>query len=267
MTGIFLTMFFVFGACIGSFLNVVILRLPAEEGLTGRSRCPACGRQLNWWELFPLLSFVFLGGKCSSCKAKISIRYFSVEFATAILFAACFIYLHPAGLAGYLMLAKFWLAVCVMVVVFVVDLEHFLILNRVVFPSALALGMLNLILDLVLHAHLFSAYSNFLGGLYAAVLAAAPFFLIWYFSRGKFMGFGDVKLVFLLGLLLGWPGVFVCLFAAIILGGISGGYLLLTTDKTLKSQLPFGTFLSLAAIFSLFFGEKLLRWYLSFLGF
>jgi prepilin signal peptidase PulO-like enzyme (type II secretory pathway) len=102
MNAVFLSMALVFGACVGSFLNVVILRLPKQQALTGRSHCPSCGHQLLWWELFPLVSFLALGGKCSSCKAKISYRYFIIELLTAVLFAACFLYLQPSQTAGTL---------------------------------------------------------------------------------------------------------------------------------------------------------------------
>ena len=267
MNAVFLSMALVFGACVGSFLNVVILRLPKQQALTGRSHCPSCGHQLLWWELFPLVSFLALGGKCSSCKAKISYRYFIIELLTAVLFAACFLYLQTSQTAGYLMLAKYWFLVAVMIVVFAVDLEHYLILDRVIFPSIVIAGVLNLALDFSSHSRVFSVSSGFLGGLLAAVLAALPFFLIWYFSGGKFMGFGDVKLAMLLGMLLGLSGVFVCLFVAVMLGGVVGCFLLFFAGKTLKSRLPFGTFLSFSAVFCLFFGDKLLHWYLSFLGF
>lgn len=267
MAVLFFILIIVFGACVGSFLNVVILRLPAGEKLTGRSHCPACHRQLNWWELFPLFSYLMLRGRCSFCKVKISSRYFAVELVVALLFAASFFYLRPAGLGGYLTLARYWLFVCAMVVVFAVDLENYLILDQVVLPAAVAAAALNLALDFALRRHLLSVDSFFLGGLFAAVLGAAPFFLIWYFSKGRFMGFGDVKLALLLGILLGWPQVYVCLFVAVILGGLVSVYLLLATSKTLKSQLPFGTFLSFSAILCMFYGERLLSWYLSFLGF
>ncbi|MDR3643040.1 MAG: prepilin peptidase [Candidatus Doudnabacteria bacterium] len=267
MTMLLSVLIFVFGACVGSFLNVAILRLPLGQKLNGRSHCPSCGRQLFWWELFPLASFVLLGGKCSSCKIKISSRYFIIELVAALLFAGSYLYLSPTGLAGYIMLAKYWFAAAVMIVVFVVDLEHYLILDRVVFPAVTVLALFNLALDFVQHRNLWSLSAGFSGGLVAAVLAALPFFLIWYFSKGKYMGFGDIKMILLMGIMLGWPVVFVSLFVAVILGGVVSVYLLMATSKTMKSQLPFGTFLSLSAVFCLFFGDKLLLWYLSFLGF
>ena len=267
MQTLLLTISFIYGACIGSFLNVVILRLPEGKRLNGRSHCPGCGHNLAWWELLPLLSFLALKGKCSSCGKKISSQYFIIELLTAALFMLSLMYLRPASPAIYILLLKYWLSISVLIVVFLVDFRHYLILDGVIFPGMVGAAVLNLVLDIVLRVPFLSVHSNFFGGIVGALAASSPFFLLWYFSRGRFMGFGDVKLALLLGLILGYPQVLVCLFLAVILGGAVSVVLLLATNKTLKSQIPFGTFLSLAAIFCLFYGGSLLHWYLAILGF
>ena len=126
---------------------------------------------------------------------------------------------------------------------------------------------LNLFLDILGHINILNLHSNFIGGSVAASCASLPFFGIWYFSSGKWMGFGDVKLALLLGVFLGFPNIFVGLMLAILSGGFLSIFLLTLTNKTLKSRLPFGTFLSFGSILALFYGDKLLTWYLSILGF
>lgn len=267
LQALLMVMSFVFGSIFGSFLNVVILRLPEEKTLQGRSKCFKCGHILSAFDLIPLLSYVFLLGKCRYCKARISPRYFVIEFLTGVLFALSFLLINPVSIAGLILLLKYFLVISALIVVFVIDLEHFLILDSVVFSSFSAAVVLNLVLDLVNHKTILSLHSNFIGGLAAAVFAALPFFLVWYFSAGKWMGFGDVKLALLLGVFLGFPNIFVGLMLAILSGGFLSIFLLTLTDKTLKSRLPFGTFLSFGSILTLFYGEKLLNWYLSILGF
>lgn len=260
-------MSFIFGNIAGSFLNVVILRLPRDEKLTGRSHCFNCRHNLQVLDLVPLFSYLFLLGKCRYCGRKISPRYFIIEFLTGLLFALCFWLVNPASVAGLILLLKDFIFIAAMLAVFMVDLEHFLILDSVIFPIGVIILILNLVLDFLGHNFLFSPHSNFLGGLIAAAGAALPFFLIWYFSQGRWMGFGDVKLALFLGLALGWPQVFVSLMLGVISGGLISAGLLIFTNNTLKSRLPFGTFLSFGALISLFYGDKLLSWYLGFLGF
>lgn len=265
---LFLTFFsFCFGAIIGSFLNVVILRLPNNKTLTGRSHCPECGRTLTVLELFPIFSYLIQRGRCKGCHLKISPRYWIVEIVTGLLFAAAFYYLMPTSFLSVVMLIKFWLVLAVLVVVFMIDLEHFLILDVVVFPAAAATLALNIILDLAFHIQILSAQSHFVSGLLGAFVLWLLFFLVWRMSFGKWLGFGDVKLAILLGLILGWPLIMVGFMIAVLLGGAVSLFLLIFSNKTLKSQIPFGTFLALGTVLALFYGDKLLSWYLAILGF
>ncbi len=256
---------FVFGAVVGSFLNVVILRLPQEQSLNGRSHCMRCGHNLGPLDLVPILSYLFLRAKCRYCKNKISPRYFFVETFCGILFALAFYHIHPADLAGLLGLIKIFSILSILVIVFVIDLEHFLILDSVIFPAAVWLSTLNLFSDILSRTNFLKG--NFLEGLLTGVGAALPFFCLWFFSRGRWMGFGDVKLALFLGLALGWPLTGVGIFLAFIIGGLVSFILLIFAKKSLKTHLPLGTFLALGSIFALFYGDQALKWYLSFLGF
>ncbi len=258
---------FCFGSIIGSFLNVIILRLPANQSLNGRSHCISCGHTLGVLDLAPLLSYLFLFGNCRYCKVKISPRYFILEAITGLLFAVSYYYIQPQNLVPAIQLLKYWIILAALVVIFVVDLEHFLILDEVIFPVSGAIFLLNIILDVCLKINIFSPHSNFLSGLIAAAVLWVFFYLVWFFSKGLWLGFGDVKLAILLGLALGWPLILVGFMLAILLGGVVSAFLLIFMGKNLKSQIPFGTFLALGTVLALFYGDKVLNWYLAILGF
>lgn len=235
--------FFILGLMVGSFLNCVIYRL--EQGksfLKGRSFCPNCKHQLSWQDLIPIFSFIILRGHCRYCQKKISIQYPLVEFFTGIIFVL--IYLLRSDLLGRSDLLIFNFVVsCFFIIIFVYDLKHYIIPDKVVFP---AIGI--------------ALIFNFLNIL-SAVGAAGFFFLIVLISRGKGMGIGDIKLAFLMGLFLGWPNIIVALFLAIFLGAIMGIGLIISGKKTLKSEVPFGPFLTIGVFLALFWGEKIINFY------
>ena len=258
---------FLFGSCIGSFLNVVILRLPENQKLTGRSRCPNCLNTLRPLELVPLFSYLFLLGKCRHCSYKISARYFIIELVTGALFVMSWWLIQPQNFFGSTLLIKDVFIISVLLAVFVIDLEHYIILDSIVFSAAFTVLVLNLILNLSARQPIFNIHSYFLSAIVGAAAAPLPFFLIWFFSKGRWMGFGDVKLAIFLGAALGWPLAAVGLMIAVFLGGIVSVALLMLTDKSLKSQLPFGTFLALGSVVTIFYGQTLLHWYLAILGF
>lgn len=254
----------VFGATIGSFLNVVIWRLPREQSLNGRSHCPHCNHQLNWYDLTPVMSYAIQGGKCRYCSAKISARYPIIEIATALLFAGAMRQFMPSSFnnwADWLYLVQAVIVIAVCVSVFVIDLEHFLILDKIVYP---AIGLM-IILAFSISAAT-GDFSTIIYSLLASTLAFIPFWLIWYVSRGRWMGFGDVKFVAFMGLALGIPGIFIGLFLAFTIGAAVGVGLILFRGKELGSKVPFGVFLSLATIITLFYGSQLWIGYWSMLG-
>jgi leader peptidase (prepilin peptidase) / N-methyltransferase len=243
---------FIFGLIIGSFLNCVIFRLEKEESfLKGRSYCPRCKKTLQAIDLIPILSFLILRGKCRYCHKKISKQYPLVELATAILFVLIFQYFGAGfNFAGLM----FSLAIfCFLIVIFVYDLKHFLIPDKIIYPA----------IALALVYHLFD-FKNLLFSFLPSALGGFVFFLIIFLiSRGKWLGFGDVKLVFLLGLFLGFPNFLVAFFLSFTIGAIIGIGLIVLERKKLKSEVPFAPFLVAGTLIAFFWGEKMLNWYLS----
>lgn len=257
----------VFGTVIGSFLNVVIWRMPRNVSLGGRSHCPNCKNQLSPIELFPLLSYLSTGGKCRQCKKPISARYPAIEALTGLLFVIAWLIIEPslAHPETILLFAKALVVVSAAIVIFVIDFEHFLILDRVLLVVGLMVLVLNLSLDLSM-AHTLSnslVISGLLGGLGAGLL----FFIVWFASKGKWMGFGDVKLVTLLGFIFGYAQMGILLLLSFWLGLVVSIILLVSRKANMSSKLPFGTFLSAATIIILFYGQPLLSWYLRLIGF
>lgn len=289
---------FLLGAIVGSFLNVVILRSEKGEKITGRSYCPHCHKKLSWWELIPILSFFILRGRCLKCKAKISWQYPLVEFFTGLVFVLIFwrfsqfnfflsALLGPALISNFLagFLLFLWLFYsAVLIVIFVYDLRQYLILDNV-----LTLGLIGALVFQVFYGFL-AAFNllkfyppsglNFLGpGFYlffkvpaylSPFLGALFYFLVLgllaYGTKGRAMGYGDPKLGLFLGLILGWPASVVALALSFLLGGLVGGLLISLKKKGLKSYLPFGPFLVLGCFLTIFFGDIILKGYLSLFG-
>ncbi len=256
----------VFGTLLGSFLNVVIWRLPREMGLGGRSHCPSCHKQLRSFELFPLLSYLSSGGKCRQCGKPISARYPAIEAITGLLFVIAWLVVQPhlGDIVSWIIFIKALVIISGMVVVFVVDLEHYLILDKVLLAIAIVVLPLQIVTDAIL-GHSF-ANSVVVNGVIGAVGAGGFFFLIWWLSKGKWMGLGDVKLVTLLGFVFGYGQMGVLLLLAFWLGMAVSLTLLASKKATMASKLPFGTFLSVCTVIMLFFGPSILQWYLTLIG-
>lgn len=232
------------GIVLGSFLNVLVLRYNTGRGVLGRSTCFSCGKNLEWYELVPVLSFLFLRGKCSVCQSKISIQYPLVEIISGLLFL--FSFRAAASIPEFVLLALIsylWLFVGVY------DMLHKMIPRSIVWSA----NLLSLIFVLLFHMEpLFS--------ILAAVLGTLPLFLIWFFSKGKAMGLGDSELFLGLGLLSGFAGVFSALAFSFWIGAlISLLYLGLTRLRgtsgrvTMKSEIPFGPFLILGSLLVIYF--------------
>jgi prepilin signal peptidase PulO-like enzyme (type II secretory pathway) len=242
---------FVLGACIGSFLNCYIYRLENKKSLKGRSFCPHCKHTLNWQDLFPVFSFLFLRGKCRYCKKKISWQYPVVELATGIIFLLIFNF----KFLSILNLAFLFYVASALIIIFVYDLKHYIIPDKVLFPAIIVTFLYRLFESFWIPA---SAGMTVL----AVIISAGFFFVIWLVSKGKWMGFGDVKLAVLMGLLLGLPNVLVALFLAFFFGAIIGVILMVLEKKNLKSEIPFGPFLIAGTFLALFWGPQIIQWYL-----
>jgi prepilin signal peptidase PulO-like enzyme (type II secretory pathway) len=247
-------LFAILGLVVGSFLNVCIDRLPQNKSIAyPPSHCEACQHKLAVKDLIPVFSYLRLRGRCRYCQASIPRKLMWVELATAVIFAL--LYWHY-GLSAELGVMAFY--ACLFIIIFVIDLEHSLILNKVVYPGMVA--------ALLLALYPWPWFSESIGMrvAYAALGGAAGFaifLLIAIVSRGG-MGWGDVKLAALIGLATGFPLVFVAIIMAAILGGIVAVALLVTKKRNRREMIPFGPFLALAAMVTLLWGSNILNWYL-----
>lgn len=253
-------LFFVLGLIIGSFLNVVILRLPREKSLAGRSGCPQCGRSLSAGDLVPVLSFVFLGGKCRGCREPISLRYPIIELITGLGFAGGALVFPPVSLVGILHFALFLVVFCVGLVTFVIDLEHYLILDVVTGFGVVSVLLLQIALDIATHHSLLGGGAT-RTALLGAILGVLPFLLLWFISKGKWLGFGDVKYMIFMGLSLGVSLVWVGMLLGFWIGALLSLPLLLFGKKKMSSKLPFGTFLVVGQLLAFLWGHDLIAWY------
>lgn len=253
LTLFFYLVIFLFGLAVGSFLNCIIYRLEANKSfLRGRSFCPHCKHILGWQDLIPIFSFIILKGKCRYCQQKISLQYPFVEFATGILFVLILNY----SLSN-LLIASYWLLVtCFLIIIFVYDLKHYIIPDKIVYPA------IGLALIFNFQFLIFNQFPIFQFSMLSAFGTAAFFLAIVLVSRGQWMGVGDIKLAFLMGLILSWPNILFALFSAFFLGAIIGIGLIISGKRTLKSEVPFGPFLVTGTFLSLFLGEKIINWYL-----
>jgi len=243
---------FIFGTLIGSFLNCLIYRLENKKGfVSGRSFCPKCKHKLAWYDLIPIFSFIFLKAKCRYCKKKISWQYPIVELATGLLFLSIINY--QLSIFNFINLAFLFFAFSLMLVIFIYDLKHFLIPDKIIYPLTV----------ITLFYLIINCQSLIINYLFAGIGAFLFFLFIYLISKGKWLGFGDVKLALFLGLFLGWPNIILSLFLSFFIGAIIGIGLMFFKDKGLKSQVPFAPFLILGSFITFFWGERLLNWYFS----
>jgi len=269
---------FLFGLAVGSFLNSVIFRLAASEeaslapmgrkqgksAFVGRSSCPKCAHALAWYDLIPLLSFVLLQGKCRYCKKQISWQYPIVEISTAavflLIFNAKFLISNQFLISNFLnfSLLYFWIIASFLIIIFVYDLKYYLIPDSVVY-SGIGVTFLYRVFEIWNFGN-WDLFWNLEFGIW--ILAPLFFLAIYLLSRGRWLGFGDVKLAILMGLFLGWPNILIALFCAFFLGALVGVSLVLSGKKAWKSQVPFGPFLIAGTFVALFWGKQLMDFYL-----
>ncbi len=257
MIFILTAVFFTLGLIIGSFLNVVILRLNTARSLGGRSACMSCQRNLEWYELVPFVSFIALRGRCRSCKTKISIQYPLVELLAGALFAL--LYLRFSSLGGpalggqvffsfLLPYAYYALGFCLLLVIAVYDLRHKIIPDRLV----AGFGVLSL-------AGLFVFVPAPGNTIFAGIFLALPFLCLWLLSRGAWIGLGDAKLVLGIGWFLGFAEALSAIMLAFWSGALIGVALIVYQRKSigLKTEIPFAPFLVLGAFLAFIFSLHL----------
>lgn len=249
METILLSSFFlVFGASIGSFLNVLIDRLPNNQGLQGRSKCDYCGKKIAWYDLFPVFSYFILNGKCRYCKKKLSFQYPFIEILTGIIFLLVF--LSGKG-SSYFSLFALLGIVSSLIVIFVSDLKYHLISDYLLASLA--------IFSLVFHfANSLTLQYIFKEQVISALIVSLPIFLIYFLSHEKAMGLGDVYLTAIMGFLLGWGAGFLALYFAFVTGAIIGIVLMVSHKKKIKSRIPFGPFLVFGTVLMIFWGDLVL---------
>lgn len=243
---------FLLGLCIGSFLNVIIDRLPQGQSVVrGRSYCPRCSHQLAWCDLIPVLSFVLLRGRCRYCHKPISIQYPLVELATGVVFVL-----------GVVSQCQIILYSLFLIPIFVIDLKHGLIPDRLVIPGILLVAGGRL---LVAGWGIWREITPLLWTLAGSLVLYSSFFILHSLFRGRALGGGDVKLVFLVGLITGWPNMIVAVFSAFLTGALVSVILVLFKKKSFGETVPFGPFLVIGTYIALFWGSDIIEWYLGFL--
>lgn len=245
--------FFILGACLGSFGNVLIWRVPRKENFVwGRSHCPKCRAMIAWYDNIPILSYLILRGRCRSCAARISLRYPIVELITGALFAALFYRLGWSWFLLETLVFAFGL-----VVVSFIDLDH-MILPDVFTLSGIVIGLLGAALNPE-RSFWASLMGVLLGGGFLWLIA----YLYYVFRKQEGMGGGDIKLLAWIGAILGWTAIPFVILAASLLGSLVGILAAIRTKSGMQTAIPFGPYLALGAILFLLGGERLGLWYVS----
>ncbi len=250
---------FVFGAVVGSFLNVCIHRMPREQSVvTPPSHCPHCHERIRWRDNVPLFSYLFLRGRCRHCSARITPRYFLVELLTATLFLL--IWLKFGGVQAVI----YWIVVAGLIVATFIDFEHYIIPNEITYGGVVLGLLLSVLYPPLLNVESVRAglWLSFLG----VVVGGGTLLLVallgeWAFKK-EAMGMGDVKLLAALGAFLGWEATLFTVFASSVVGGVIGLVLVLLSKKGLQSRIPYGPYIALAALVWIFWGRELIRWYM-----
>lgn len=251
-TSIVVSISAIFGAIIGSFLNVVILRLPDENQsiVFPASHCPKCSASLNWYENIPVISYIFLRGKCSHCKVPISLQYPLVELSMAVLAAAL-----VSSFNLTLTTAGYFLFSAALLVIIVIDIHHQIIPDVISLPG-IVLGVV---------FSLFSASVTWQDSLIGLLLGGGVLYAVasLYFLLRKVdgMGGGDIKLLAMIGAWLGWQSLPFVIFASSFSGTIVGLLAMLYQKKGGQTRIPFGPFLSLSALVYTFYSEKILHFF------
>lgn len=287
---------FIIGTVLGSFIAATSARLIKEQSIIGRSYCLKCKKTLQWYDLFPIISFLLLRGKCRYCRKKIPGVILLSEVLMGFLVAFLFylglpvnILSLPFDLYGLLVVLELifkLFIVTVLIIIAVVDFKTGYIYDKVTIPSSIAAFIFVLVITILktvifyqsflksplapylaqteyLFNHLRLIWEPFVWSISSGLLTAVVFILLIIFTRGKGMGWGDVKFVLFLGLALGFPDILAALFLAFLIGAIFSIILIIIKQKNLGQTVPFGPFLSLGSFIALIWGTQLVNWYLN----
>jgi len=246
---------FVFGLCIGSFMNVCIYRVPASKSIVyPGSMCPKCGNVIRFYDNIPVLSYLWLKGRCRNCNEPISIRYPLVEIISG-LFSLCVFLIFGLSLEGII----YYVFISMLLVITFIDIDHQIIPDALSIPGIPAGFIASFVIPSL-------TYMDSLLGILAG--GVSLFLVAWIYEliKGKSgMGGGDIKLLAMIGAFTGWKGVLFTIFISSAVGTLTGIIIMLRTQKGLKLAVPFGPFLSIGAIIYIFFGSQLIYWYLNLL--
>lgn len=250
----FYILFFILGAVFGSFLNCLIYRIHKEKSILGRSFCISCNKTLEFWDLIPIFSYIFLRGKCRHCKSKFSIEHFLVEFilGSLFVFGYWFFFVSNFWTFGNLIISYIFYLILVLILsfIFIYDLKYYLIVDIVVY-----LGIfLSIIFGLIIGKNIYSI-------LYGIILGLCFFGAQYLISKGRWLGSGDILLGVLMGSLLGLKITIVALMICYFTGSIIGVFFLILKKKKMESRIPLGPFIAFATLVCFLFGEQLVNWY------
>lgn len=255
------TLVFIFGTLIGSFLNVLIYRLPIGlDFVKTNSMCTSCKHRLHWYDLFPLFSWLFLGGKCRYCKAKISAQYPIVEALNAILYVLIYLFLCGGNgidglnlkLVGYMVVAS-----CLVVTAWI-DFKYQIIPDSM--WISIFVGGIFIVIDAVINGEFSKEY--IISKLIGLFTISGLFLIVGLLSGGRAMGGGDVKLMAAAGFVLGWKAVIVSLFLGAFSGVLFAIGRKIILKKEMRGVIPFGPFLAIGIMLAVFVGEKIFNMYL-----
>lgn len=247
MDVVYITLFFIFGLVFGSFFNVVGLRIPKKESIVyPNSHCTKCNHELSWFENIPVLSYIFLRGKCRNCKSKISPIYPVMELITGILYALAY-----AQLGMQVELVAGILLVSLLVIITVSDLAYMIIPDKVLLFFLVCIVILRV----------FEPLDPWWDAALAAVVGFGILYLLAVVSKGG-MGGGDIKLFFVLGLFLGTKATLMTLFLASVIGAVFGLVQIIIKGYEKRRPIPFGPFIAIGAIISYFYTDAIINWYI-----
>ena len=255
---------FTMGAAVGSFLNVLIYRsISGEQWVKGRSHCDFCHQPLSWYDNIPLLSFYMLQGKTRCCGKFLSISHPVVEFLIGSLFLWWYwggtIFFQLTQAPFTVLQPLFWLIVGILLIlVLVIDWVYMIIPDVIV----VILLLLSLVYRVILTAGGIMQGADFINSLLAAAGSGLFFWLLWKGTKGKGLGFGDVKFVVPMALLVGWPSILVALMTSFVVGAMVGVGMLVAGKAALRKPIPFGPFLVTGTIVAVFYGNQILSWYI-----
>lgn len=241
----------------GSFLNVCIYRLPKDESIVfPSSRCPYCHNQIRWFDNIPIVSYLLLDGKCRSCQTKISLQYPLVELLNGLLSLALFLRFGPT-----LSFSVLFIFCSALVVITFIDIEHQIIPDEISLPGI----VVGFVFSFFLNGH------GWLNSLLGILLGGGSLLLVAYgyhWLTGKEgMGGGDIKLLAMMGAFLGWVSIPFIIFASSLVGSVVGISMMLIQKKDSKLAIPFGPYLAFGALLYIFYGHRLITWYLALSGF